>query len=817
MEITVLGKKFQLPSPSKEWFDMTDDERMRRMIDELRILYPSEFSKRPPLEGPAVDPRTGNYSESALAQMQWGKDNPFAYKLWREGKRRSIPEGFTVGHGGESEAAIRSLFSGNIPFLKGDFEGDYKKQLKEIDTAYRIFEHMYPVEATVGEVGGGLMLGGVAGLGKTAVTKAPEVARRTWGMLAGSEKFVRFLKSLGIGVGTGYGIHGTYQYGKGRGGRMGWEETSEADRLKTAFLGERDERWPPTLTSPYVLGPASGFIPQIASGTGRLLRSFTGSPGSQISKEKALALDDVVGAGWEQTNAWRKLHTPSLLDEIDPVTQLPLKAMQRGADDPLLTITEGATPPVTVRGQTEPLPQPLTALERELKWSLYRDPVVGAVAAGGLKKRAEGSTNRIIDQLYDASLGAERDAGAFLQTLNDDLNSVYTKSYGKAYLTEDMPVTGSGSFREIMQKSMGQEEDSILAIAYEKARSEMNQKIAQRTLGEDVGIFSIPSDELTPMVDLETFLTYPTLIPVYQAHAIARRAGEEVKTARKAVSQGTASPYQASDLDLADTWIRLWNQQIDKRTMDYKDARSAYRTGEVYKDSLKEGRNLKDMTPAEVEDAYNSLKAPHGLSEADTKLVRDNMRKLFVSGAIEKADLSNLDSLSSILKGGEMAKLEMAIQKEGRMSGFTSAMTIAQGGATAQELERKGAGWLERIIHGAPAAAFSLPFYLSREAGAIGRAARMLKNQAIAAEIQRLLSSTEPVTTRDAMREIENHARKAASVEDRAILNTILRLATAPEVEKEFPISKATGRGADYMRKDLMGRVRGDRSWLTPF
>ena len=158
MEITILGKKFQLPSPSKEWFDMTDDQRMRRMIDELRILYPSEFSKRPPLEGPAVDPRTGKYSESALAQLQWGKDNPFAYKLWREGKRRSVPEGLTVGHGGESEAAIRSLFSGNIPFLKGDFEGDYKKQLKEIDTAYRIFEHMYPVEATVGEVGGGLML-----------------------------------------------------------------------------------------------------------------------------------------------------------------------------------------------------------------------------------------------------------------------------------------------------------------------------------------------------------------------------------------------------------------------------------------------------------------------------------------------------------------------------------------------------------------------------------------------------------------------------------------------------------------------------------
>ena len=72
-----------------------------------------------------------------------------------------------------------------------------------------------------------------------------------------------------------------------------------------------------------------------------------------------------------------------------------------------------------------------------------------------------------------------------------------------------------------------------------------------------------------------------------------------------------------------------------------------------------------------------------------------------------------------------------------------------------------------------------------------------MNNQKIAAEIQRLLLSTSKVTKREAIQQITDYARSAVNAKDRSILNMMVRMATSPEVENKFSVSKdALGRFA---------------------
>ena len=793
MEVTILGKKFKLPEGvTADFIGMDSDQRIERTIDYLLLAYPKSFSRMPKVDysetpGGMIDMQ--NPPPSYVAQQQWIKDNPFAHRIKDVGDRRSIPEGLTLGHGGEAEAAIRSILAGNFPFIGEGFKKDYAKVLRDIDMSYRIYERLYPIEALGGEMVGGVMLGSGYGAGKTATIKgfekitglAPQV-KKAWGTLNQGDKWKRVLSTLGVNALTGYGIVGTYRHGKGEGGPIGWTDESGGERLQEAFVGRPDEPW---WAKPYTLGPAIGVgTPFLTRLLGGAVKDITGTPSQQLSRETVEALGDVTGAGWSQSKALKKM---GLLDEVDPSTGLPLPAMERGVTEDLLTIPEGRTAPAILRGQEPSIgPQevPLTALEREARWAARADPIEGAGYVGVLTDRANQSTKRIIDELYDASLGAERDAGEFLAALRSNLETRYTAGYNKAYLIKDMPIAGANSFRDVLLRSMAAEDNSLLVQAYQHAQTEMGKRVQLRALGEDVSIFSIPSAEVGTMMDLDVFLSSSGSLPVYQAHAVARRAGELVRSLRK-----DPEGMQVTDLNLADKFIARWNKAIDMHTADYTAARHAYRTTEVYDEALVAGRNLKDMTPAEVKAAYNTLEAPEGLSTSEAASVKDNMQKLFVSGAVEQANLANLSNLSSVLKKGELDRLAIVLKKEGRMTEFSKDVAASQAGTTAEEVVRKGPGLGEKIIHGAPAAAFSLPFYLSREAGAIGRTTRLLNNQKIASEIQRLTLSTSPVTKREAIQQITDYARSAVNAKDRSILNMMVRMATSPEVENKFSVS----------------------------
>ena len=220
MEVTILGKKFKLPEGvTADFIGMDSDQRIERTIDYLLLAYPKSFSKMPKVDseetpGGMIDMK--NPPPSYVAQQQWIKDNPFADRIRTVGSSRSIPEGLTLGHGGEAEAAIRSVLAGNFPFIGEGFKKDYAKVLRDIDMSYRIYERLYPIDALGGEMVGGVMLGGGYGAGKTATIKglekitglAPQV-KKAWGTLNQGDKWKRVLSTLGVNALTGYGIVGT--------------------------------------------------------------------------------------------------------------------------------------------------------------------------------------------------------------------------------------------------------------------------------------------------------------------------------------------------------------------------------------------------------------------------------------------------------------------------------------------------------------------------------------------------------------------------------------------------------------------------------
>ena len=118
------------------------------------------------------------------------------------------------------------------------------------------------------------------------------------------------------------------------------------------------------------------------------------------------------------------------------------------------------------------------------------------------------------------------------------------------------------------------------------------------------------------------------------------------------------------------------------------------------------------------------------------------------------------------------------------MSQFSADVAGIKGGTTASETVRKGATTGEQAAHDVPMFFFAKMFWAGRKAAAIGRQARMLKNQAIASEIQSLLLSTDPKAKAIAVRKIYEYSKKAATAKDRAILNTMIRIGTTPETQK---------------------------------
>ena len=800
MELTILGRKYEVPEPTdknkKAWLSLSDDERWGHIATYLQWKYPESFSTQPKLEGVGRLP-DGGFSESALAQMQWAKDNPIASEFLDVNMKRSAGEGITLGHEGEVEAAIRTILAGDFPFVGEGFRENYVDKLREIDSGYRIFEKLYPWKSLGGEVGGGFALGGIYGTGRTALTKTPDVAKKAWDMLSKGDKFKRFLKTIGVGSGSGYGIFGTYRHGKGEGGIVSGDEREGATkaRLKEAFIGGEDEPW---WTKPYTLGPAVGVgAPLVFSGAGRLLRSFTGTP-SQISRESEVALKDVRGAGLEQSDALRKW---GLLDEIDEATGLPIPAIRRAAEETDLTIAEARTAPSIIKGQESrgELEVPLSVIGKEAGWAVREDPGVAAGVVAALGKRVQESTSRLVDDLYAASLGGQREAGLYLDELNAALRKQYDIDYARAYAMKDMLAGGVGgrqppvgSFRDVLNKNM-ETENPILVEAWAKAQQDILARIKQHTLGRDVSIYGIKGENLKPLQDLEVFLTGTgQRIPVYQAHLISKHAGESIAALRADPS----GAVQKAALRTQEGWIGAWNDAIGKFGKSFPKAQSAFNTTDAYEKALAAGRNLDAYkTPTEVKRAYEALKAPLGLSDAKKAEALEEMRKLFVSGAMESAratfrpglltsDITALEKLAPILGRDMIDSLKQSLLKEGRMTQFSGDVAGIRGGTTASEEARKGAAIGEQAAHDVPMFFFAKMFFIGRKAAAIGRQARMLKNQAIASEIQSLLLSTDPKAKAEAVRKIYEYSKTAATAADRSIFNSMIRIGTTPEAQR---------------------------------
>ena len=221
----------------------------------------------------------------------------------------------------------------------------------------------------------------------------------------------------------------------------------------------------------------------------------------------------------------------------------------------------------------------------------------------------------------------------------------------------------------------------------------------------------------------------------------------------------------------------------------FRKRQAAFNTTDAYEKALAAGRNLDAYrTPTEVRKAYEALKAPLGLkTDAEKAAALEEMQKLFVSGAMEVAratfrpgllasDITALEKLAPILGRDTVNTLKQSLLKEGRMTQFSADVAGIRGGTTAREEVRKGAAMGEQAAHDVPMFFFAKMFWAGRKAAAIGRQARMLKNQAIASEIQSLLLSTDPKAKAIAVKKIYEYSKKAATAKDRAILNTMIRI-----------------------------------------
>lgn len=790
MIVTILGKKFELPDSitDKGWVGMSPDKRNDRIIDYLQLLYPEDFTKRPSLdaqETPAGMIDMKDPPPSYVAQQEWKDNNSFAHKLYTLGKKRSLPEGLLLGHGGEAEAAIRAIAGGDFPFIGDKFRTSYTDSLRDIDLSYRMFERLYPVEALVGEGIGSIGIGPAYG-GAKLLTQAPKV-KKAWGTLEGGEKWKRILKTLGLGSASGTAVVGTYRHGKGEGGPIGTTEGTGTDRLSRAFLGTADDPW---WAKPYTLGPAVGVgAPAAFSLVGKTIKGITGTPSNQLTREATSATKDAVTSGWKASADLRRQGAPaSEIDEFGELaTGLPV-SLDRAARGDLLTLGEGTTVPFIPRGQTTAEPIVPKAFQREALWGVKKDPTLADARLQALQTRTRGAEGRVTDELYDASLGAERDAGEFLQTLSNDLEKIYASNYGKAYLKRDMPNAGEGGFRDILRQAIDAEgTSSSLAVAYNEARALINSAIAQRRLGLDVSIRNIPSGDIKAMPSLKDFTKtdVPRTIPVYQAHMVEQIAGENIAALR-----ATESAMKKKDLLSKDRWIGLWNKNIDRHTSEYGVARTAYREQMIYKDALQDGRNIQGLTPAEVKKAYNTAaKSPEGVSAAEADRIKAQARKMFVSGAIERADLRNLDSLAPLLKRDELMKVQARIHAETRMAEYEGSLR-ATSGQTAQELSKESGSLFEQASTMAPALAFSVPFAMSRWATNVGKMSRLLRDQKIADEVQMMTMSTEEVTKGQMLNRMKQYARQNLLAEDRTIINQMIRVLSIPEVEEGFPKSR---------------------------
>ena len=94
MELTILGKKYEIPEPSdknkKAWLSLSDNERWGHIATYLQWKYPEAFSKAPKIEGSYYEPGTNQLSASAQAQKQWATDNPVAAEFLDVNKKRSV-------------------------------------------------------------------------------------------------------------------------------------------------------------------------------------------------------------------------------------------------------------------------------------------------------------------------------------------------------------------------------------------------------------------------------------------------------------------------------------------------------------------------------------------------------------------------------------------------------------------------------------------------------------------------------------------------------------------------------------------------------
>ena len=794
MKFRILGKEYDIPlsGEDQEWFDSLDyDERVEHLANYLQDVYPETFGKMPAIDtssGSAVDPETGRYNESVQAQLQWAKDNPEAYKFYRLGSRRAYGEGASLGFAGEAESAVRSIGQGNIPWIGEGFKENYTKQLEDIELSQKLFDKIYPMRSLGANISGGFTTGAGYGVALSAAVKS---APKAWDLLTRLQKLGRFTKRTATGAGVGYGTIGAYRYGTGEGGTLSGDALpgSDMERFEQAFLDPRSA----------AIGAGLGVgAPLFLQGVGKVAGSIKNySPMFKGETEDLIGLENVTGALREDALA---LKARGLGSEVDAATGLPLDAMRRGRDTRFSTIVEGTTAPGVVRGQDPdlgPVTVPLEMSRREAGWAVKEEPALAAADVATLTARTEQSTNRLVDDLYDLSLGAERAPQNLLDRFTSSVSKLYDRAYGVAYKLNPMPAGGRisetgkltqlprDSFRDLLIRS-SKTKDKLLAKAYNNSKDLIDN---MNEAGEIIhGV--IPNR--LPTLD-EFLTTGGQTIDVIQAHMISKQAGLAIRAMRN-------DPKLLASLDkdllaVNEGWIQKWTNAVGRHSTSFPKAQKAFRTEVVLTDALEAGRNFRNYRDSdELLAALRDLKAPEGISNKAE--VEKWIEKIFISGAIDDAKLAMapstllhtqegtavLDKLTPLLGKGKIDELKMALRREEDMTTFATQVGSISGGETARQQLARGPGAEAQLAHDIPMFYFSKMFFVGRKAEKIGRDLAKLENQAIAGKIQSLLLSTDNRAKQAAVKEIYDYARSTMNAKDRSIMNSIIRTGTtAPE------------------------------------
>ena len=802
----VQGRTYPLPVYDK-FFSLTTDQQFDDIAAYLQHKFPREFSKQPSIDRDEYNAagaslwKDGKPIPSYAAQVKWMRDNPEAYKLKRWGDRFGLAEGATFAHAGEIKALAKNIFGGSAE--------EYRRDVAKTEIPYKIYERIYAPGTTkegdwttfeLGslspQVTGGMGTGaGIGSLLKTLVKTAP----KAWSLLTGGEKVGRAVTRTLQGAGAGWGGTAAYRHGAGEGGYIGGED----DPLRT-WQRFRTAAFVPEAAYGALLGAAipagihgtvkvgkvfdKNVSPYLSVAADKFFRMFGGRRTiNLLEKEKELATQRAVDVLRADTKALERKG----LVESDPETGLPMRDLERASLDPDQTLAEVMTAPGLVPGHVGrgPVPVAFGSTRQEGAWSMA-EPSSGAAHAAALQRRGELSQSRIVDDLYEGSLASSRNPDALMREFRESLERVYNEKYGRSYLVHHMPAGGTvqnplrGGFRDLLKRSQ-KSPDKKLVHAWNAARRDIEKRLERNAIDPNDGlIHGVLPKRLS---SVKEFLETPgSTLGVAEAHLVAKELGQQVKRLR-ATAEGTIEQGLINEID---DWTRYWNKAIDKHTISYTKARTAFRTGVVYDEALAKGRKFTDYrNKEELELALDSLEVPTGVTNRAE--VEGNLRKLFVSGALEEAragvspsallrDEETLGKLR-VLLGDGYDSFKSTLEKEVAMSSFSGAI-VSRGAASAEQKAARGATMIESLPHDIAMFQFAKMFMVGRKAGEIMRRLRGLENQRIGVEFQNLMLSTDPASKVEGVKLLFNYARVAKGA-DATIMSNVLRIGSTPVQE----------------------------------